>query len=167
MLYHYITEQLVHFSNGSSITDNWIVNATHILDDIIIFDQISHPELPTLLQTEALYQNNELIEKLNSDFHLEIVNAAFQEMNNAMDLYKIPSKEYFLQPSTRNDDWDAFSCFSKSINKSDASFLERKNSLKHAIDTINHYKSNSNYFTKSFVIVGAPGSGKSFLNLYI
>ena len=27
--------------------------------------------------------------------------------------------------------------------------------------------SNTNYFTKSFVIVGAPGSGKSFLNLYL
>ena len=167
LLYRYITEQLVYFPNGSSITDKWIVNAKHIFDDIIIFDQISHTELPPLLQTEVLRQKNELIEKLYSDFHLGIVNAAFQEMKNVIDLYEIPPKEYFLQPSISNEYWDAFSSFKKSINQSDASFQEQRKTLKHAIDTINHYMSNSNYFTKSFVIVGAPGSGKSFLNLYI
>ena len=126
LLYRYITEQLVYFPNGSSITDKWIVNAKHIFDDIIIFDRISHTELPPLLQTEVLRQKNELIEKLYSDFHLGIVNAAFQEMNNVIDLYEIPSKEYFLQSSISNEDWDAFSCFKKSIYQSGASFLEQK-----------------------------------------
>ena len=35
LLYRYITDQLVYFPNGSSITDKWIVNPKHIFDDLL------------------------------------------------------------------------------------------------------------------------------------
>ena len=76
-------------------------------------------------------RKNELIEKKYSDFHLGIVNAAFQEMKNVIDLYEIPSKEYFFEkPSISNEDSDALLCFKKSLNQSDASFLEQKEHTK-------------------------------------
>ena len=175
LLHKYITEQLVFFPNGASVTDTWIVNAKHIFDDVIIHDRISHTEMPPLLQADLEREKNEAVDKLFDSFKDGIISSAFEEMKDVSDLFNVPSKENLMNVKSLHDDlnWDALGSFKQSLNQSDESHKEQKKALKMAIDTIDQY-SNVNgsdgslsYFTRSVVIAGAPGSGKSFLNLYI
>ena len=92
-------------------------------------------------------------------------------MKSVRNLFNLPSKAELMGVNNLEGDlhWNAFECFKKSPNQSEYSFKEQQSALKLAIDTIDNY-TNPNllgYFTKSCVIAGAPGSGKSYLNMYI
>ena len=118
LLYRYITEQLVYFPNGSSVTDTWIVNAKHIFDDVIIHDRISYTDMPPLLQTDLERQKNEQVEKLFQSFKEGIINAAFEEMKSVRNLFNLPSKAELMGVNNLEGDlhWNAFECFKKSPN---------------------------------------------------
>ena len=120
LLYRYITEQLVYFPNGSSVTDTWIVNAKHIFDDVIIHDRISHTEIPPQLQADLEHQKEESLNMLFDGFKEGIINAGFEEMKNVPNLYQIPSKESLFEDDLN---WDAYGSFKQSPHQSDASFF--------------------------------------------
>ena len=171
LLCRYIVEQLVYFPNGASVTDKWILNAKHIFDDVIIYDRLSHLDIPPLLQADLYVEKSEQVNKLFDDFKKGIISAAFGEMRDTKDLHNIPSEEELMNVTSRENalDWDALENFRQSQYQSDESYNEQRKALQIALESIDNYMNQDmyQYFTKSCVIAGAPGSGKSFLNLYI
>ena len=160
-------EQLVYFPNGSTVTDTWIVNAKHIFDDIIVHDLISHTEMPPLLQADLEQNKSEAVDKLFMNFRQGIVNAAFEEMKGVSNIFQLPPQEQFIEDS--NFEWDAFGSFKQSPNQSGASFQEQQRALQFAISTIDQYsdyRNGQSHFTRSCILAGAPGSGKSFFSMY-
>ena len=61
--------------------------------------------------------------------------------------------------------WNVMESFSRGQQQSLASFIEQKNALNYAIDTLHCYKNieDSVVYVKNTVITGAPGSGKTYL----
>ena len=98
-----------------------------------------------------------------------IINAAFLELGDMVEHWNIPSKEELFNASVGNEvDWDPTETISLRPPQSIASFSEQKQSIilcKDAIDSycdINHQSK----FTKSIIVRGHPGAGKTFCMLY-
>ena len=70
-----------------------------------------------------------------------MLNSAYDEMQNSLELHQIPPKETLLAINDRNQalNWDALETFSKSNNQSDDSFIEQRQALGNLIDSINDY----------------------------
>ena len=100
-----------------------------------------------------------------------MLDSAYDEIQNSLELHQIPSKETLLTIKDRNQalNWNALETFSKSNNQSDDSFIEQRQALANLIDSINGYcdPCRQHLFTKARTIIGFPGSGKSYLLSYI
>ena len=91
-----------------------------------------------------------------------------KELESYNDLFNIPSFEDLMNSSTEHPlQWNAFDCFKQSSLQSRASFEEQKDVVKYCVGVIDSYCciKSQNTFRKNCVLVGAPGSGKSFLML--
>ena len=98
-----------------------------------------------------------------------IINAAFLELGDMVEHWNIPSKEELFNASVGNEvDWDPTETISLRPPQSIASFSEQKQSIilcKDAIDSYCDINLQSK-FTKSIIVRGHPGAGKTFCMLY-
>ena len=123
--------------------------------------------MPPALQA-ALYDSTE--EKKVSYFRLrkeKIIKAAQNELQSCNDLFHVTSFEELMNATKENQlEWDAVSNFKRSPHQSEESYAEQYVAVKHCVKVIDRYCSVEDQYTfqKSVVLVGAPGSGKSFIN---
>ena len=123
--------------------------------------------MPPALQA-ALYDSTE--EKKVSYFRFrkeKIIKAAQNELQSCNDLFNVPSFEELMNATKENQlEWDPVSNFKRSLHQSEESYNEQLIAVKHCVSVIDRYCSIEHQYTfqKSVVLVGAPGSGKSFIN---
>ena len=171
LLRRYILQQLVYFPNSTRVTDSWIVTAKVIFDTVILSDEIPISDMPPMLQTDLDEEKEDIIQSILSSFKKNMLDSAYDEMQNSLELHQIPPKETLLAINDRSQalNWNALETFSKSNNQSDDSFIEQRQALANLIDSINDYcdPCRQHLFTKARTIIGFPGSGKSYLLSYI
>ena len=96
-----------------------------------------------------------------------MITASKNELQSCNDLYNVPSFDDLMNATKENQlQWDPVSNFKRSRNQSEESFKEQYAAVKHCVRAIDKYCSieEQYMFQKSIVLVGAPGSGKSFIN---
>lgn len=170
LLRKFIEEQLVYFPNSSKVTDSWIVTAGELFDSVIVENTIPIHDMPPVLQTQLDYcigvEYESTLEKTKSS----IVSAALTELSYAIQPCSIPTYEELMQTSINNAIiWDACDNFQKFQFQSEKSYQEQSKALRMAKTTIDQYLNAScqHTFVKCNIISGAPGSGKTFLMMYL
>lgn len=97
----------------------------------------------------------------------KMIISAKNELDSCDELYQVPSFDALMNATKENQlEWDAVSNFKRSSSQSQESFTEQHNAVKYCVGVIDKYRliENADRLQKSVVLVGAPGSGKSFLN---
>ena len=127
--------------------------------------------MPPILQADLDHQKETQVISILQSLKKNMLKSAFDEMKNSIDLHNIPSKEAFLNVEDRASslNWNALSMFSKYQYQSENSYNEQYCALKNIFEAIDDYFNidRQHLFTKSRVIIGFPGSGKSYLMSFI
>ena len=150
--------------------DSFIISAGIIFDNAIVKNEIAMTDMPA-------FQYSTLVQSLKDEFvnnrkkvKKNTIDAMYNEMSDLIDRYNIPSKELLLNASIDNDiKWDPVEQFCRSPEQSEESYVEQLIAIKtckDAIDSIMNFTSQTT-MTKSVVIRGYPGAGKSFCMLYM
>ena len=100
----------------------------------------------------------------------QTVDAIFLELENMIIPCNIPRKDDLLNSSLElRLDWDPVVNFKKSEMQSEESYIEQKFAIHSCKNAIDAYSNTINQLTmtKSIVIRGHPGAGKSFCMMYM
>ena len=166
----FIEEQLVYFPNSSKVIQSWIVIAGELFDSIILNDEIPITDMPPILQTQLeMSQNVKSCLELQS-MKKSLIQASFRELEYVMEYYNIPDMNALENATLEHPvSWDAIKSFKQTPYQCKESFNEQKVAVIKGIDTINSYLQGAEQmiFTKCLIIAGSPGSGKSFLEVYL
>ena len=165
LLHRYIIEQLVFFPNSMRQLDTFITDAAHILDSVIIHDEIPITDLPPVLQASIEEYNDTKLKNKWNEATEKVVTAALHELAPAIELCNIPPKEELLGATRENPlEWDLLASFQKSDIQSNESFAEQKLAVDVCVDSIRNFANpaHTNY-VKNTVITGAPGCGKTYV----
>ena len=149
---------------------NWIITASDLFDSVIIRNEIPITDMPPAHQT-ALNESKEaeVVERCMS-MKERFLGATFREMNESIDLFSVPTmKEIYDCSRSRPLYWDAVLNFKKHPGQSEESFEDQLLTDRNCVSAIDQYQNYTGQisFVKCRVIVGSPGSGKSFLLNYI
>ena len=170
LLKMFIEEQLVFYPNSSKVIDSWIVSAGELLDGVIIRNEIPITDMPPVLQTQVEMQSQVTKSILLQKLKKNLISAITKELDHVSDYYNIPDKNDIENSTVEYPEkWDALKFFNKTPYQSEASYLEQKAALTLGVKAIDTYLNGTQQttFTKCVIIAGAPGSGKSFLELYL
>ena len=167
----YIKEQVRYYPNSMNAIQSFIVEAGRLFESVIVKDEIPSSDLPPVqysillrsMKDEAVQNRQRLLSRFIDAILLEMGEELIQQ-------YEIPTKEELLDTSLEHPiAWDPISCMSKSAIQSDESFLEQKMAIQTCKDAIDSYCNimNQTTLTKSVIIRGHPGAGKTFCMLYM
>ena len=166
----FVKKQLKYYPCSYLQMQRWVNTAADLFDSVIIRDEIAISDMPPALQTslDASYEDSvtEAIKQMKST----LISAAFREIGDNTTLYNVPSYEEFME-CTRDQpiNWRADENYVRAPEQNLSSYMEQKQVVTYATNTVDHYldASRQTTFVKNLVITGAPGSGKTYLMNYI
>lgn len=170
LLKMFIEEQLVFYPNSSKVIDSWIVAAGELLDGVIVRNEIPITDMPPVLQTQIESKDEVRICLLLQQMKKDLIEATSKELQHVLTLYNIPSINELENATIEYPvNWEALNNFKKSTYQSESSYVEQRECLKVGIEAIDSYANGTQQtcFTKCVIIAGSPGSGKSFLEMYL
>ena len=165
LLHRYIVEQLVFFPQSMRQLDTFIIDAAHTLDSAIVHQEIPITDLPPVLQASINTYNDEKLKQKWEEAADKVVTAALNELEPAIELCNIPSKEALLNATIENPlNWDLPTAFQKSDIQSNESFQEQKLAIDICAASINSFSNPGHInYVKNTIITGAPGCGKTYI----
>ena len=164
-----IKEQLHYFPNSMKVLQSFIVMSGDLFDGVIIKNEMSITEMPPVQLSVLNASLEEDKVKYRNDLKKNIVDAIFLELGNMVETCNIPAKEDLYNTSIESSlDWDPVSCFRRNIAQNGDSYTEQKSAITTCKNAIDSYCSmlHQTQFTKSVIIRGHPGAGKTFCMLY-
>ena len=170
LLLKFIVEQMIYFPNSKRIIDSWIVTAGDLFDSVIVHDKIPIADMPPVQQTTLFASIEANIIEYKRETRSKLIDAALKELANAVNDCNIPVKED-LELCTKEApfDWDAVQSYSRNQSQSIDSFNEQKLAIQICVDAIDSYCNilTQDVYTKNVGIRGFPGSGKTWIMLYV
>ena len=163
----YILEQVVYFANSMRKTDDFIILAYRVFEEIIMHDSFVANEIPFTV-TELFNKAEDEQLKWWNNIRSTQLTAIYRTLDGIPNL---PPREDIENATRYNPlEWDTVGTMIQSTEtgQSVESFEEQKLAVKtiaHSIDKycgITHGNASFNY-TKNCVAHGAPGTGKSFV----
>ena len=167
----YIKEQICIYPKSMNIIQTYIVEASRLFNSVIVNDEIPSSDLPPVHYSILMRSMKDKAIENRRIVKSKFIDASLIEMGNEMiNINNIPTKEQLMNATLENPcNWDAYNSMTQSSIQSEESFLEQKFAIKvckQSIDTHCHM-TNQTTLTKSVVIRGTPGAGKTFCMVYM
>ena len=137
---------------------------------MIVSNSIPITTMPSVLQSSVFQSSEENVIKFWNDTKRSMCKSSLNELGDAVDICNVPSIERLVNATKESPtNWNAYDDFRISDGQSMESFGEQKFAIQNGVKTINRYISifDSTTVLKNQVLAGAPGSGKSFLMMYL
>jgi predicted GIY-YIG superfamily endonuclease len=170
LLKKYITEQVRYFPNSIKTIDAFIIMAGEVFDNAIIKNAIAMTDMPPVQFSLLARSMEDKMIKNRRESLKKTIDAIYIELDELINTCNIPPKEELLNATLNNPcNWDPIASFTKGINQSEESFNEQKFAIQTCIQAIDSITNLSDQLTmtKSIVIRGHPGAGKSFCMMYV
>jgi predicted GIY-YIG superfamily endonuclease len=168
LLVKYIKDQIRYFPNGMRAIDSFIITAGIAFDNAIIDNGISMTDMPPFQYSILAQSMEEEFIKQRKDIIGKVVDVLYLEFQGLT--VDIPSKEDLKNTSIDTQvDWDPLLHFHKSPDQNIQSYEEQRMAIqlcKNAIDSFSDIHTQTT-MTKSIVVRGHPGAGKTFCMYYM
>lgn len=148
-----------------------IVKAKHVLDSVILNDDIPITEIPPCILSElldgkdkelSLFWSQKMSDQLDAIYQSPL--ASMEHIPQIDDVKLACSQRYAL-------DWNQLASFSRGEGQCEQSFNEQRNIIKIALSSLKDYQiqfgPRALKFTRGLIIHGAPGCGKTHVVMYI
>ena len=148
-----------------------IVKSKHLLDSVILNNDIPITEIPPCILTELLDSKDKELSLFWSQKISDQLDAIYQSPVVSME--HLPNiEEVKLACSHRKPlDWDQLASFSRGEGQCLQSFNEQRNIISIALRSLNDYKvqfgPRALKFTRGLIIHGGPGCGKTHVVMYM
>ena len=165
ILYRYITEQLVFSPYPLSKAEYYIMIGNQVFLDAILGNGISMTEMPPVTLVGILENHDDDTSQLWKQIKENQLDCILHQVN----IDGAPSKEDLMN-CNRYDPirWSPLDVFQRSPQQSEASFNEQRFAIDVAMEQMNIYlDQDTNLQSRSVIIHGAPGAGKSFISFVI
>ena len=161
LLKRFITEQLAFYPVSTRSFDYYLLQAKQIFLDVLVHDEMPIFELPPVLFTSLRDQWSDTVTreiKRMKEIHVDV---CLKELHH---LSGIPTKEEIMNDITKDNphNWTADLDRNENI-QSIESHAEQVQVVSLVKEAIHKYAQAGNTFTKSLIINGPPGCGKTFL----
>ena len=170
LLQKYIKEQIRYFPSSMKAIDSFISLSGIVFDNAIVKNEITMTDMPAV-QFSVLAKSmvKEMVENRKKQLE-KTIDAVMMELGNSVENCQIPSKDDLMNVTMENQlYWDPVECFTRGENQSEESFKEQLFAIqtcKHAIDSFTNITQQT-VMTKSVIVRGHPGAGKTFCVLYM
>ena len=167
LLQKFINEQLVYYPNGEKAIENYILHASETFDTIILRNEIPIHDMPPVLQANLDLSKDKQVYEMHSNTKKLILDSIFSEIHDLPYHEILSKKDEFYESNTTN--YDPVTSFVKTDVQTVESFEEQVYAIKKIKKAIDQYCSieNNQFYVKCQIICGFPGSGKTFLELYL
>ena len=170
LLKKYITEQVRYFPNSMRAINSFIVMAGIVFDQAIVQQEIAITDMPAVqfsllaksMMAEMIMNRRNIVEKT--------IDAVFLELGDLVETCNMPSKQELLNVSIENKiEWDPVESFVQGDNQTLESYHEQRVAIETCKKSIDSYVNvtEQTIMTKSVIVRGHPGAGKTFCMLYM
>jgi hypothetical protein len=157
----YILEQLVYLPGGSKQFDRNVVAAYQTLTQALVHDTLPINELPSALYTKVRDRASEASKAHMRQMKEALVNTTVADLREK-GLVGLPTAEDLLGCTAETPaNWTP--SLTRLPNQSPESIAEQQTALQDAMSRLDRYQLAGMEQTKSFVVIGGPGVGKSTL----
>ena len=163
----FIEEQLVYYPNGKKTIQNYILNASDTFNGIILRNEIPIHDMPPVLQANLDSFKDTQVEEMHKNSKISTLNSIFMELENLSFDEILSQKETFYE--NLHTEWDPIKNFVKTNVQTQDSHQEQLSAIKTITKAIDRYCEieNNDTYVKCQIICGFPGSGKTFIELYM
>ena len=163
----YFNDEVAYSPYSQRIKDKVIIEAYGVLRSIIMHDALPNSDMPCVLQSDLEQSIEKRVTEYALNFKRSIIRSIMKDLEDFVSHYKIPSETDMLKASKDQVvKWNVADVFKKTSNQSKASYEEQRlaiSLLKYTVDSYINVFANENKYTKSVIVCGVAGSGKSFL----
>ena len=150
----YTMKQLVYIPGGTKSFDRNCLLAYDVLYSALVNDEVITGDTPSFLYTSLTFSANEKARKYRAE--LQATTAAVCSL-----ITGVPSKQALLYATKFNPTTWTYTQ-QRLPDQTKASFEEKCHATKVMIHAVNEYMTQSRKSTKSYMILGGPGTGKTY-----
>ena len=163
----FVEEQLVYYPNGKKAIESFILNASETFNSIIVQNEIPIIDMPPVLQANLDISKESQVIEMHQNMKKGTLDSIFMEIQDLPFDNVLERKEDFY-----NQDiviWDPVESFKKTDVQTDDSYTEQFKAISRLKNALDRYQriDNLQSYVKCQIICGFPGSGKTFIELYI
>jgi predicted NACHT family NTPase len=161
ILQNYVRNQLIHIPGGSKSFDWYLITAKHTLTTMLLNNTLPLHEMPPCLLSRLREDHDIHLKTFIQNQQAKLAETTLLQLQEK-NIHNLPELKSLLDPSTElHPNKFSYHTLEESSSQLIPSISEQKAILKLTMDRINIYSSCITEQTKSIILLGGPGVGKT------